>query len=131
MCLCTVASELRLSPLPISSNDGEYPCSATKREMKSYTSRCLRVIAMPPLLANIKRMSRGISFSLPATARVERTLLSAAFDFGVDLDSELAANPTKMGGPGFASFAKRGYLGKRPRFTRGLRRRFANYVGSR
>src|ERR1700728_577453 len=27
--------------------------------MKSYTSRCLRVIAMPPLLANIKRMSRG------------------------------------------------------------------------
>src|SRR5580658_4658123 len=45
--------------------------------MKSYTSRCLRVIAMPVLLANIKRMSRRISYLLLASAaREERTLLS-------------------------------------------------------
>ena len=35
MCLWTVASEFKSSPFPNSSNDGEYPSSATKREMKS------------------------------------------------------------------------------------------------
>src|SRR5579863_740113 len=60
MCLCTVAREFRSRPLPISSNDGEYPCSATNREMKSYTSCCLRVIAMAPLLANRRRKATGI-----------------------------------------------------------------------
>ena len=57
--------------------------------MKSYTSRCLRVIAMPVLLANIKRMSRGITrrFDLladlrmltsPATPEVDTMPVSAS-----------------------------------------------------
>src|SRR5215467_13723004 len=75
MCLCTVASEFSFSPCPISSNEGEYPCSVTNREMKSYTSRCLRVIAMPPLLAKIKRKASRIhceqdySIDLPSDLR--------------------------------------------------------------
>src|SRR5215472_3960727 len=58
MCLCTVASELNSSPSPISSKEGEYPFSLTKREIKSYTCRCRLVIAMPELWANIRRKSR-------------------------------------------------------------------------
>src|SRR3982075_3773846 len=90
MCLCTVAREFSFSPLPISSNEGEYPCSATNREMKSYTSRCLRVIAMWTLLANIRRMSRGTSCQLLASYCLERRK-SANF-FGYSSHSHVSRN---------------------------------------
>src|ERR1700739_4789291 len=69
MCLCTGASEFSFNPCPISSKDGEYPFSVTNREMKSYTSRCLRVMAMPPLMANIRRKSKQELHPAPASER--------------------------------------------------------------